>query len=68
MVFPVQSAFAAGLLLTLAFSLNEPAPAPAQPNRGAGLQLACDHTDIGAVSASNADLRLASPCSATTPR
>lgn len=68
MVFPVQSAVAAGLLLTLVFSLNDPPDVPAQPDRDASVQLACDQSDGGTVAVSEADAPLASPCSRTAAR
>ena len=64
MIYPVQSLFAAALLGTLAFSLNDASTAPAaQPGGDAALQFACDQDNLGANAAADADLTPASPCS-----
>jgi hypothetical protein len=68
MVFPVQSAVAAGLLLTLVFSLNDSPDARTQPDRDASVQLACDQSDGATVPASGTDMPLASACSRTPAR
>jgi hypothetical protein len=67
MVNPIQSMFAAGLLLTLAFTVNDRSPAAPAPG-DATIQLACDHEDNYTVSVTADGSTAVSPCGGPAAR
>jgi hypothetical protein len=63
LVYPVQSLFAAALLLTLAFSGSDVAtPRAAQTGNDAIVQTACDLGDSSHFAASDVSVAAPSPC------
>jgi len=69
MLHPVQSVFAAGLLLTLAFSVNDGSAVsvPAGPEDSL-VQLTCDQDDYGAFAASDPSAPPVSRCGGALQR
>jgi hypothetical protein len=68
-VHPVQSVFAATLLLMLAFTVNDGSTAPNGAAGDAAIPLACGALDdYGAATASDISQTIVSPCRSVTGR
>lgn len=68
MLHPVQSVFAAGLLLTLAFSVNDGSAVPAVGPEDSVVQLTCDQDEYGAFAPSEPSAAPVSPCGGALQR